>query len=134
MENEKSTESESGNVRYLKTTVDPSLYDARKEKSLNFGGGSGTSGGMTEDWKASVDTQLGQLHGDVRALLAAIIAAFIILAGGGWVIYSKLSDQSAAVQVELAKTSTRAESMDKKLDSIDQKLDALIMAQNSRNK
>ena len=47
---------------------------------LQRGGGGGTSGGVTDDWKASVDRQLGQLHGDVRALLRVGTGAAVGLA------------------------------------------------------
>lgn len=65
--------------------------------------GGGTSGGVTDDWKNGVDRQLAQLHTDVRMLLAALIVGFLILAGGGWVVYSKLADEAATTRVEQVK-------------------------------
>lgn len=70
---------------------------------LKAGGPGGTSGDMGEDWKASVDRQLAQLHGDVRNLLYGLIASFIALGGGGWLIYDKLSEQMTILRVEQAK-------------------------------
>ncbi len=80
--------------------------------SLNHGGGSGTSGGVTDDWKASVDQQLGQLHGDIRNLLTGVIAGFLFVIAGGAALYASLAGQIAdtrkdiaAIQVEQARTS-----------------------------
>ncbi|MBB3691473.1 hypothetical protein [Sphingomonas sp. BK580] len=39
--------------------------------------GGGTSGGMTDDWKANVERELKQLHDDVRRLTGFIIAGAI---------------------------------------------------------
>ncbi|RZT56424.1 hypothetical protein EV283_0475 [Sphingomonas sp. BK036] len=49
--------------------------DARER--LKGGSGDGTSGGMTDDWKESVNGQLKQLHDDVRRLTGWIIAGAI---------------------------------------------------------
>ncbi|MEH3040860.1 MAG: hypothetical protein PGN21_12425 [Sphingomonas paucimobilis] len=48
---------------------------------LNGGGGDGTSGGMSDDWKKSVDERLKQQADDIRSLLRGIIAAGLILVG-----------------------------------------------------
>jgi len=53
-----------------------SMADAR----LNGGDGNGTSGGMSDDWKEGVGRQLGQLHGDIRAMLNRGLAAIVGLA------------------------------------------------------
>ncbi|WP_370713499.1 hypothetical protein [Sphingomonas sp. IW22] len=58
---------------------------------------------MTDDWKADVERQLGQLHGDVRLLLAALIAGFLILAGGGWMLHQSTSAQIQQQAVTLAR-------------------------------
>jgi hypothetical protein len=72
---------------------------------LKGGSGGGNSGGMSEDWKESVDRQLGQLHGDVRHLLYALIGGFIVLLAGGATAYVKLSDQVTQSRVEQAQVS-----------------------------
>lgn len=103
------------------------------DPALKDGDGDGTLPPMTEDWKASVDTQLTQLHQDVRNLLYGVIASFLILAAGGWTIYGKLGDQTNTLQVEVAKQAERQEairerlgSVDRKLDSVEAKLDRLL--------
>lgn len=91
---------------------------------------SGSGGGMADEWKQSVDAQLGQLHQDVRNLLGGILASFVLLAGGGWVVYDKLNDRAAAVQLEQVRLSERADvvkndlvSIRSTLEKIDGKLD-----------
>lgn len=91
---------------------------------LKRGGGGGTSGGMTEDWKASVDAQLVQLHGDVRNLLYGLIGGFLFLIAGGAAIYVKLSEQATAIQIEQAKSSSKLDNIDERLVDISSKLDA----------
>jgi cell division protein FtsB len=76
---------------------------AQENAALKDGGGSGTSGGMSDDWKTSVETRLTDLHNDVRNMLYGLIAGFILLGTGGWVVYDKLSDASANGRVEQAK-------------------------------
>ena len=76
---------------------------AAENHDLKHGGGGGTSGGVTEDWKDSVDRQLTQLHGDVRALLYGLIALAVLLAGGGFTLYSQLGNQVSEVRVQQAK-------------------------------
>lgn len=97
-----------------------------ERQGLNTGDGGGTSGGMTDDWKASVDSQLAQLHGDVRNLLYGLIGGFLFLIAGAATIYVKLSDQSTAIQLEQAKASVKLDAVDKRLESIDQKLDVVV--------
>lgn len=70
---------------------------------LNGGGGGGTSGGMSDDWKTSVESRLSDLHSDIRNLLYGLIAGFLLLAGGGWVVYDKLSDAGTSARVDHAK-------------------------------
>lgn len=48
-----------------------------ERRSLNAGDGGGTSGGVTDDWKASVERELKLLHDDVRRLTGFIIAGAI---------------------------------------------------------
>ena len=71
---------------------------------------------MSDDWKAGVDRQLDQLHGDVRLLMGALIAGFLILLGAGWAGYAKLADQIAQDRVEQAEFK----------GSVDAKLDRLL--------
>ncbi len=68
-------------------------------------GGGGTSGGMQDEWKISVDRQLGQLHGDVRNLLYGLIGGFLFVISAGGVAYVKLSDQVGEVRTEQARIS-----------------------------
>lgn len=104
------------------------------------GGGSGSSGGMSDDWKASVDTQLGQLHQDVRNLLYGLLGAAVLLLGALVTGYLKLSDQAialqtgpvASLQTEMGKQAVRMDSVEKHLDSIDAKLDKLLEAKRGR--
>lgn len=64
--------------------VEGQLAMAMEAKS---GGGGGSSTSISEDWKAKVDEQLGQLHGDVRNMLYGLIGGFIFvisMVGGLW--------------------------------------------------
>lgn len=90
---------------------------------LQDGGGGGTSGGMSDDWKENVDRQLGQLHGDIRALLnrgVATVVALAVLIAGQYVYFNekfeKVSDRIAALE-------TKIEGMDARVAG---KLDILI--------
>ncbi len=66
------------------------------------GGGGGTSDDVTDDWKASVDRQLGQLHADVRALLnrgvIAVVAIATMIAG----LYLYSNEKFEAVRTDIA--------------------------------
>lgn len=90
---------------------------------LKGGDGGGTSEGMSDDWKESVDRQLAQLHGDVRHLLFGLIGGFLILGGAGWTAYAKLSDQITEQRVEQAKSAGEIEGRITKMDG---KLDLLL--------
>lgn len=81
---------------------------------MHGGGGGGTSGTVTDDWKASVDRQLGQLHGDVRALLNRGVGAVVALAlmiGGLYLYgndrYERLGQRLTAIEVQQAKTDAK---------------------------
>jgi hypothetical protein len=65
-------------------------------------GGGGTSGGMTDDWKANVDRQLGVLHSDVRALLNRGVIAVVALAAmiAGLYLYS--NEKFEAMRTDIA--------------------------------
>jgi len=84
--------------------------------------GGGTSGGMTDDWKASVERQLEQLHGDVRALLYGLIGGGIFLLGAGWVAYDKLNDQMTRTHDEIAAVQVNAQRVEGKIDTLEARL------------
>lgn len=102
------------------------------DDALKGSGGDGTSGGMSDDWKESVDRQLGQLHGDVRALLNRGVAAVVALAlmTGGLYIYfnekfDKVSERLTAVERKMDAIEVKGDEAGKQLDSIEAKLDKL---------
>jgi len=74
---------------------------------------------MTDDWKASVDRQLEQLHGDVRSLLYGLIGGVVLLAGllGG--LYVRVDAKFEAVE---ARAQSRAEKVDDRLTRIEASL------------
>lgn len=99
------------------------VMEARMESDLKNGGGNGTSGGVTDDWKSSVEARLGQLHKDVRGLLYAGIAVAIGLAGlvGGLYLHSDgkfdtLNDRITNVQLEQQRSSSKLDAISAKLD------------------
>lgn len=97
---------------------------------LKGGDGGGTSGGMTDDWKQSVDRQLGQLHGDVRHLLFGFAAGFLILLSAGISGYllldSKFSSKFEGIDSKFDTIDARLTAVERKVDVIDTKLDILI--------
>lgn len=78
-----------------------------ENRHLKTGGGDGTSGDVNGDWKDSVNTQLTQLHSDVRNLLYGLIGLAILLAGAGFGLYSGLSDQITDMKIEQGKILTK---------------------------
>jgi len=99
-----------------------------QQENLKGGGGDGTSGGMTEDWKASVDRQLAQLHSDVRALLnrgVAAVVALAILIGGLYLYTNQKFDavNSRLAQIEVQQAKMEA-TISGKLDLIAERLPA----------
>lgn len=97
---------------------------------LKKGGGGGTSDGMTEDWKVSVDRRLSELHGDVRALLNRGVIAVVALAAmvAGLYLYSNekfeaIRTDIAAVREQQAKTAGEAATRDAVTNG---KLDVLL--------
>ena len=82
----------------------------------------GTSGGMTDDWKASVERQLEQLHGDVRALLYGLVGGGIVLLGAGWVAYDKLYDQMTRTHAEIAAVQVSTQRVEGKIDTLEARL------------
>jgi hypothetical protein len=95
-------------------------------QTLKSGGGGGTSGGMSDDWKNDVNTQLSRLHDDARKVLHWGFAIFVMLIGAFATGYMKISDQVLAVSVSQAKVETKLDSVDRTLQSVDSKLDRLL--------
>lgn len=113
------------------TNVNESMRDAwaaeqaQRGSPLNPPPPGGTLPPMDGDWKNGVDTQLTQLHQDVRNLLYGVIGSFVILAGGGWVVYDKLAERSTALQIEVAKQGEQLSAAREKLQDADKKLDGI---------
>ena len=89
---------------------------------LKGGGPGGTSGDVTEDWKASVDRQLEQLHKDVRDLLRGLIgvAVFFLFAVGGLYLFinakaDALTEKVGAMQVEQTHTADKVDEILRRL-------------------
>lgn len=95
--------------------------------ALHLPGAGGTSGGMGDDWKDSVNTQLAQLHNDVRNLLYGLLAAIVLLAGAGWSAYAKLSDQITELKVGQAEAGG-------KLDLVNERLGRMLDERDSPKK
>ncbi len=104
-----------------------SRVQGRLSDVLKHGDGDGTSGGVTDDWKASVDRQLEQLHGDVRNLLYGLIGGFLFLLAAGGVAYSKISDQVSDGRVQ-------AQRIEGKIDTLGAKLDAAAEQKSARRR
>jgi hypothetical protein len=87
-----------------------------ERNALKEGDGDGTSGGVTEDWKADVERRLGQLHDDVRALLNRGVLAVIGLAGmiGGLYLYTNAKFDT--LNARLGGIETQAATLNGKLD------------------
>lgn len=83
---------------------------------LKGGSDDGTSGGMSDDWKASVDRQLAQLHEDVRALLNRGVLAAIGLAGMIAGLYLYTNAKFDAVNKTLTAVEVQQAKADSKLD------------------
>jgi hypothetical protein len=112
-------------ARHAEITV-----DLNSRERLKNGGGDDTSGGMTDDWKKSVDSQLGQLHRDVRALLNRGVMAVVALAAmiAGLYLYSNekfeaIRTDIALVREQQAKTAGEAATRDAVTNG---KLDVLL--------
>lgn len=103
--------------RYLEQIVHEQLHDL-----LKGGGGGGTSGGMTEDWKQSVDRQLAQLHSDLRAMLYFLIGAAVIFTGMVGGLYIRTDGKFEAIE---AKAQARADKADERLSKIEASLAAI---------
>lgn len=99
------------------------LADAVQDK-LKDGDGGGTSGGMSDDWKASVDRQLNRLHDDVRNLLYGLV--FVAVAGCG--LYAMLNSQLNGIEVRQAAMETKIEQIDTRTADMAKKIDELVAA------
>ena len=92
--------------------------------------GGGNGGDMSDDWKISVDRQLGQLHGDVRGLLYGLIGGFLFLIAGGVAGYLLLDGRFGSLEskldIRITKVEDRMTSLERKVDSIDTKIDILL--------
>lgn len=91
---------------------------------MKDGGGGGTSGGMSDDWKASVDQQLNRLHDDVRNLLYGLLA----LAVAGCGLYAMLNSQLNGIEVKQASMDTKVEQIDSRTADMAKKIDELVAA------
>lgn len=93
---------------------------------MKDGGGNGTSGGVSDDWKASVDRQLGQLHGDVRNLLYALIGGFLVLIAAIGGLYLHVDGKFDRIDGKFDKVDERAGQTEVRLARIEEKLDLLL--------
>lgn len=91
---------------------------AEANDALQNAGGGGTSGGMSDDWKESVDRQLGQLHGDVRALLGRGVVAVVALAGMLAGLYFYIDTKTGAIDDRLRAVEVRQVEINGKLDRL----------------
>ena len=78
-----------------------------ENEKLKSGGGGGTSGGVSDDWKTGVNGQLTQLHQDVRNLLYGLVGLAVLLAGAGFSLYSSLDDKFTELKIEQSKIDTK---------------------------
>jgi hypothetical protein len=92
------------------------IREMMQRESLNQGSGGGTSGGMDDDWKRGVDSQLAQLHSDVCNLLLGLIAGFLFLIGAGAAAYLRVSDQISSASTGVTELKGKAETLDTKID------------------
>lgn len=110
----------------------------RMRRELERGGGGGTSGGMTDDWKTSVDRQLQQLHSDVRTLWKSGLAATFVLAGMIAGLYLYANAKFDAVQQQLLSVQVNAQRLEGKVDTLEVrlggKLDVLLERKDVRQK
>jgi hypothetical protein len=102
------------------------------EGDLPGDGGGGTSGGVTDDWKASVDRQLERLHSDVRDLLRGLIgvAIFVLALIGGLYLYigsksDAVVSRTETIEGRTTRIETKQDAIDQRLDRIEQKIDQL---------
>lgn len=95
---------------------DPSREIESLKRQLNSRDGGGTSGGMSDDWKASVDRQLSQLHDDFRRIIGWLIAAIAapLLAVVGLYVYT--GTKFDALDARLRSIEIKAAQTDGKID------------------
>lgn len=96
---------------------------------LKQGVGGGTSGGM-DDWKASVDRQLGTLHSDIRNLLYGLIGAALLSMGAVGGLYVYAGNKADGLQAQISNLQTgqaKAEGESRTRDAITNgKIDVLL--------
>lgn len=86
---------------------------------------SSSSGGNQGDWKASVEARLGELRSDIRNLLIGGGFVALALAGVGWNVYGKSTDQMQALAVS-------QKAIEGKIDNLDTKISGKIELLNQR--
>ncbi len=91
---------------------------------LKGGGGDGTSGGVTDDWKASVDRQLAQLHDDARRAESRLAAAAIALAAMIAGLYLYTNEKFDRVGQRLSGIEVQQARIDAKLDRLIERIPA----------
>jgi hypothetical protein len=98
----------------------------REIERLPSGGGGGTSGGMTDDWKASVEQRLGSLHDDLRAMLKVGTAAAVALAGMIAGLYFYTDTKFEVVDAKFERVEERLTALQVQQAKSDAKLDLLV--------
>lgn len=112
-----------GPLRDLQSRME-ALEERLPDAGLKNGDGGGTSGGMSDDWKDSVDRQLNRLHDDVRNLLYGLV--FVAVAGCG--LYAMLNSQLNGIEVRQAAMETKIEQIDTRTADMAKKIDELLAA------
>ena len=112
--------------RVVDANFDALSHMLEAQRNLRTGGGGGTSGGVTDEWQASVEKRLGELHGDTRSILRAGIASVVALAmliGGQYVYFNTKFE---AVNQRIGDTNVQVARLEGKVDKLDAKLDLLL--------
>lgn len=97
--------------------------DAQRPSPLSGSGGGGTSDGVDDGWKKSVEDQLKRNADDLRALLRGVIAAGLVIVGMIVGLYAytgmksdALGNQIAAARVDQEKLRGAAETADARIN------------------
>ena len=98
------------------------VAEVRDKHADVMNSGKGGGGGVSDDFKDSVNLQLAQLHGDVRHLLYGFLAGVLLLIGGGITAYLRLADASMATQSQITDVKVSQAQTNAKLDAISQRL------------
>jgi hypothetical protein len=75
----------------------------REDRPLSGDGGGATPGGVSEDWKESVERRLGDLHKDLRGMLYIAVCAVVALATMIAGLYLRTDAKFEEVNTKLAK-------------------------------